>query len=339
MSLVLFSNKKKKNSNMEEVRLMLRFSSMEKESFALGKGVISGVAVPYGKETNPRDWRKVSFEKGAIKNLHKVSCFVNHQSHDVKAMIGVAEFEDSQDALRFTATLNQKDDDVSKKIIPLIEMGALEGVSVGVWITKREIVEDEDGDIEQVIVTEAEVYELSLVTFQAFEDAKIEASQQEQAMNMKTKKEATGAKVAVALNAETKPVVVEETPMVEEEPVVETASIQEKPEALELAELRKENALLKQGNTDSKKKIAVEALIASGVVHKAQTERIMNQFNSANSIQDFYKDVPASYSVTARGEDSVDVTNVQLNSEANEEIASQLSSVSAEDIEKYGPKQ
>lgn len=357
------------NKDQDKVKVLYKFSQMEK--FDTKNGIIAGIAVPYNEQT--QDYRKMAFAPKSFKNLKKVSAFVNHDSWDVMSMVGVSEFKDTKGALKFKMTLNMKDPDILNKIIPLIEMGALEGVSIGAYIYKREIEEDEDGDITQITITESEIYELSLVTFQAFENAKIEANK-ENAMGKKNNKPVEQ-KETITLQEEE--VVVEETqdeesteveeveePTEEEaveeseeteeeaEPVEETeeeetepveeveeeeASIQTLSVEQRLEAALKENEELKNNSNEKEKKDAVKDLVSKGIIYKAQSDRIMKQFNSAESILEFYKDLPASYSVEPKGEGQVDITSEEIKSELHSQLASETS-LSKEDYDKYNKK-
>lgn len=352
MSLILFQEKDK-NTDQDRIKFLFRFTQMEE--FKAEDGVISGTAVPYNEQT--QDWRKLQFAPKAFKKINKVSAFINHDNYDVLSMVGAAEFFDSPKSLKFKIKLNLKDPDVVNKIIPLIQMGALEGVSIGAFIYKKEIETDEDGEFISVTVTEAEIYEISLVTFQAFENAKIEANKKG-ATNMKTKQEleAEARKIKLEKEAKTKanaekaelerielanagkpagPKPSEES--ASPEPVDEEEQLSTEEQKTLKEELKKktdEIEQLKKEKTDEAKKIVVNKLIASGIVHKSQTDRILKSFKSAEAITEFYKDVPASYSVKPKGEGAVDTTTEEIKAETYKRIASETS-LSEEDLVKY----
>lgn len=399
MSKDILKFNKSKDGKNDYVKIFHTFSSMK--TFAPADGKISGVAVPYRQKTN--DWRKVSFAPGAFKNLKKTSLFVNHDSWDVKSMVGITDYKDTPMALMFEALLNKKDSDVMEKIIPLIEMGALEGVSIGAKVLAKEIIYDDDEDIEEIVITEAEVRELSLVTFQAFDDAKItETLEQEKNMpkesivtlseEEQTDKPAEQTEEVVEESTETEEGSdneetetendTEETTEDSEETSEESneeseeseesndessedgepegtesesesdesgsteASEEQSDETLELsqedfrkviAEKDAEIAELKQKEIDKDKENCVAKLIEAGIVHNAQKNRILKSFTSAEAITEFYKDVPASFSVKPAGENAHDVTTDEINKEQRAELASQTS-LSEDDFEKYGPK-
>lgn len=345
-NISLFKNNKGED---DQLKLLFKFSSME--DFSPKKGVIAGVAVPYGEQT--QDYRKLAFRKGSFTNLNKVSAFVNHDSFDVAAMIGVVEFTDTPDALMFKMKLNLKDSFVTEKVIPLIEMGALEGVSVGAYILKKEDTYDDDsGDRISTDVTLSEVFELSIVTFQAFESAKIQANK-EQEMHKKANDKSTPAIPAevVTLEAEVETPV---EPEVEAEPEAEVtepeveAEVEAEPEVeLSVATMSNEQLIerlqaqdkkileLKQKETDKDKKLVVSELIKAGKLHKAQSDRVINKFDSADEIKEFYKDIPESFSVEPAGSDSADVTVGDVDQETCNRISSQSSVIEEGDIEKY----
>jgi HK97 family phage prohead protease len=369
-----------KNGNPEKIKLYQSFSEIKNFAKA-NKGEISGVAVPYGQQT--QDWRKLSFAMGAFKILKKTALFVNHDSWDVKAMVGATEYSDNPLGVLFKAKLNLKDKDVTEKIIPLIEMGALEGVSIGANILRKEDVYDDTGERIGTIVTEAEIVELSIVTFQAFENAVITESlaQEKNMTNKPNKKNNEIVVLAETQDVETpvEPVVVpaeevpveevpaEEVPVeevpaapvVEEEdsdddyeepttvaPVVEENSSATTPEVFQMtfedfkkqiAEKDAEILKLKKEANEKAKNDCIDNLIASGIIHTAQKERIFKSFDSALSITEFYKDVPASYSVKPKGQGPVDLTEESILEETYQELSKQTS-LSAEDYKKYNNK-
>lgn len=328
MALLLFSNKSK-DQDKDKARFLFEFSSMEE--FKPKEGKIGGVAVPYGEQT--QDYRKMSFAKGAFTNPKKVTAYVNHDSWDVMSMVGISEFSDSDTALKFLMTLNLKDPDIINKIIPLIEMGALEGVSIGAYILKKESIYNEDGEITETIITEAEIYELSLVTFQAFENAKIEANKNKE-FDM-TEKE----KLELAKKEEAKKD--EEAKLQKEKADKEAADkkAKENEEDVTLQEQLKnkdeEIAKLKSEKIESEKKDEINKLIRTGIVYKSHSDRILKSFSSAEAIKEFYKDIPASFKVKPEGEGQVDVTTDEIKLENYKKIAAQTSSLSEEDIAKY----
>jgi len=209
MSILLFSKKDKTNGK-EKIKVLHSFSKMDKESFKPSEGKIGGTAVPYNEQT--QDWRKLSFAPGSFKSLQDVTAFVNHDSWDVMSMVGKSEFMDTVIALKFAMTLNMKDPDILNKIIPLIEMGALKGVSIGAYILKKEDSFDENGNRVATLITEAEIYEISLVTFQAFENAKIEANKKENDMNGKTKTDNAPEQIVLGQEGENEEQPTEATP-------------------------------------------------------------------------------------------------------------------------------
>lgn len=316
------------------------------ETFSLLQGKVKGLAVPYNQKTD--DWRKISFRKGAFKNLKGTSVYVNHASYDVRSMVGKTEYTDSTKGVLFDAALNIKDTLVSEKLIPLIEMGALDGVSIGAKIIRRETKLDDDGDIEEIIIIEAEITELSFVTMQAFQDALIQANKKEINMNEKEKLEAEKlAKEAKAKEAAEK-LAKEEAEDAAEEKLAKEAEAKLAAEKLakegnmtsedfkkELAAKDAEIAKLKQSSNDKGKKNLVQKLIETGIVHKSHEERILKSFASAEAIDEFYKDIPASFSVGPKGHGQSDVTADQIADELAASVASETS-LKKEDIQKYG---
>ena len=348
MSIVFFSKNQK---NEDEVKFLLSFSSMGDFVPSLGK--IKGVAIPYNQEN--KDWRKIKFAPKSIPELKKVTAFVNHESFNVMSMVGTSVFTDSKKSINFEMTLNLRDPDVVNKIIPLIEMGALEGVSVGARILKKKDEYDENGSYIGTIVLEAKINEISLVTFQAFEDAKIEASKKNKEFNM-TEKE----KIELAKQEQAKKDEAEKIKLAKEEQDKKDAEVKlqaekdkkaadeklkaeeaakNKPEDITLQEQltasQAEVTLLKSEKVNKEKKDAVDKLVRNGIVYNSQSERILKSFQSATDIEEFYKDIPASFSVDPKGAGTTDVTTDQIQLEKNKKIASELSSIDGDDIAKY----
>lgn len=397
MSLLIFD---KKTGSKEKVKILYQFSKLEK--FAPEQGKLGGIAVPYNEKTS--DYRLMSFSKGAFKSFRKVPLFINHESWDVRSMIGATDFNDGESAVNFDAFLNLMDDDVTKKIIPLIQMGALEGVSIGAYILSKEDIYDEvTKERIETRITDAEIYELSLVTFQAFESAKIQLEKENDMPKKKTNKPVETENIeTVILNEEkiaditevdevpagaevVNEVIVEETPAIEpseptvedeagnetvipsetvvetpaapveevidETPVVETPAVEVpvQPEVEcskpivedEVAVLKKalsekdaEIAKMKADSIEKEKLEVINELIKSGIIYKVQAERIQKSFKDAESIKEFYKDVPAVLSVVPKGADASEVTSSEVKKELYKDIAKQTS-LSEEDFVKY----
>jgi len=371
---LFIQNQGKNKKGKEQVKLLFKFSQLEK--FSPDQGKIGGVAVPYNQKTS--DYRMISFKPGAFKNIKRVPCFINHEAWDVRSMVGAVNFTDTSSALMFEAALNMLDDMVTKKIIPLIDMGALEGVSIGCYILAKEDIYDQTTkERVETKITDAEIYELSLVTFQAFEDAKIKLSkecemdkinlnqeaQPEQENKEENKPEENKPEenkpeeneVVEEVVPEAAPDQIEEKPVeenqpeeneVEEEVIPEAApeQVENKPEEKmsnsEIENLKKINAdkdneilQLKNQINESAKKAAVEELIKNGVVYKSQFERIMKAFSNAEAINEFYKGIPAAFSVEPKGSNAEDVVQ-DIKKEKYRKLAKETS-LKEEDFEKY----
>lgn len=338
MTILLFSKSVLEDEN--KIKFLFKF---DQEKCKVSEGVLKGTAVPYNEQT--QDWRKMSFAPGCFQDLQQVTSYVNHESWDVKSMVGVSNFSDSKKELRFEMQLNMKDPMITEKIIPLIEMGALEGVSIGADIFRREDVYDDGGNRIETIITEAEIYELSVVTFQAFENAKIKAKKEFDMTKEEQDKKDAEEKKKIELAKQKQIKDDEDAKLQKEKEDKEKADAEaakkkadEDTEELSAKEqLKKANdeiAQLKSEKIETAKKDAVKKLIQAGVVHKAQEERILKSFALADSIIEFYKDIPASFSTEPKGESGIDVTSDDINSELHAELAEETS-LSKEDYKKY----
>jgi len=114
---------------------------------------------------------------------------------------------------------------------------------------------------------------------------------------------------------------------------VKTQLENEKKEVTEAKEaLEKELQDLKETTAKKEKENAVDTLVKEGKVLFAHKEKILNQFKSAQDMQEFYKDIPAVIKVESKGVNIVD------KDEADEEVYDRLAEqtgMSKEDFKKY----
>ena len=126
---------------------------------------ISGVAVPWDVTATVSGGQKVKFLRGAFNVEQKAAKLV--ENHDLTQLRGVVnKLEDTATGLRFEATL--ADTAASRDAVALLKAGAYDSVSVGANPTKFKF--DKTGTM---IVSSADLIELSLVAVPAFADAVI----------------------------------------------------------------------------------------------------------------------------------------------------------------------
>ena len=126
--------------------------------------VIAGVAVPYG-EIGHTSWGKTRFAAGSLTIPERVLMLA---SHDPERPIGIlAEHTDNPDALetRFKVAKTSAGDDA---LLEAAE-GIRNGLSVGVDIDTYEI----DAEADTITILAGTLREVSLVTFPAFDSARV----------------------------------------------------------------------------------------------------------------------------------------------------------------------
>lgn len=112
---------------------------------------------------------------------------------------------------------------------------------------------------------------------------------------------------------------------------IEAAALKEASLALEASiEEAKNKEIL------SEKLSCVEALIEKGIIAPSQKEKVIEQFSSRSEVADFYKGVPASFSVQAAGGDHLDEED--LDSARLARVAKETGH-SVENLKKFGFKQ
>jgi HK97 family phage prohead protease len=127
---------------------------------------IAGVAVPWNVTATVAGGQKVRFLKGAFNVNQKAAKLV--ENHDLTQLRGVVnKLEDTDTGLRFEATL--ADTAASRDAVALLKAGAYDSVSVGANPTKFKF--DKTGTM---IVSAADLIELSLVAVPAFAEAQID---------------------------------------------------------------------------------------------------------------------------------------------------------------------
>ena len=176
---------------------MIRFDAPISLQAAEGEDAprtIAGVAVPWDKTATVSDGTRVRFERGAFDLGARPKLL---EGHDITQLRGVVtELENADDGLRFTARFANTR--ASNDAIALVKLGAYDSVSIGADPVK--FAYDDTGTM---VVSKANLVEISLVALPAFKDAVI---------------------TEIAASAEEAPTPHEgETPVSEETPKVEAA--------------------------------------------------------------------------------------------------------------------
>jgi HK97 family phage prohead protease len=169
---------------------------------------ITGIAVPWDVVANASG-QKVMFKRGAFDLNAKPARLL--ENHDGRPIGMVTELADMENGLAFSASFarsKQADD-----VVELIQMSAYDSVSVGAFPKKFKY--NNDG---VMIVSAADLMELSVVTNAAFPDAKIETIAASETDPEEVDEEATETQPDTSLQEET---MSQETP----ETVEATASV------------------------------------------------------------------------------------------------------------------
>lgn len=126
---------------------------------------ITGVAVPWDTPATVSSGESVMFSRGAFDVTAKAPKLL--EGHDMNALRGVVtELADSDEGLLFTAKFAKTT--AANDAIELVKAGAYDSVSVGAVPTKYKF--DKNGTM---VVTAADLVEISLVAQPAFSDARI----------------------------------------------------------------------------------------------------------------------------------------------------------------------
>ena len=153
---------------------------------------IGGIAVPWDVTATVMDGTRVKFQRGAFDTTAKKAKLV--ENHDLTQLRGTVEVTDGEDGLEFVATFANTA--AARDAIELVKAGAYDSVSVGANPTKYKY--DKQG---VMVVTAADLVELSLVAVPAFSQAVITE---------------IAASTSDADDAEETPAIPEEEPMSEE---------------------------------------------------------------------------------------------------------------------------
>lgn len=139
--------------------------NIEIKSDSISNGVISGYGSIYGNVDRYGDIVARGAFTEALKSERKVKMLYQHDSHEV---IGVwTLIKEDDNGLYVEGKL--ADTERGREVKQLIEMGALEGLSIGYSVS------DVEYNGESRVIKSAELFEISIVTFPANESATITA--------------------------------------------------------------------------------------------------------------------------------------------------------------------
>ena len=135
---------------------------------------ISGIAVPYQRSSvvlndRARPYRE-SFQRGSLDVGENVALYVQHDHTSLplaRTGAGTLQFEETEEGLRFVATLPESRTDVAEAIT----RGDIGGVSIGFIAEDAKWEHRKDGMPSTRIVTRARLLECSLVAAGAYPDA------------------------------------------------------------------------------------------------------------------------------------------------------------------------
>lgn len=126
---------------------------------------ITGVAVPWDTTATVMNGEKVKFLRGAFDVNQKAPKLL--ENHDMTQLRGVVtELADDEQGLMFTAQFAKTN--AANDAIELVKAGAYDSVSVGAIPVKAKY--DKDGTL---VVSQADIVEISLVAQPAYKDARI----------------------------------------------------------------------------------------------------------------------------------------------------------------------
>lgn len=125
---------------------------------------IRGLALPF--KVQPRDGRGIQFLPGSLQfgEMKRVKVFNNH-NYD-RPVGYLAEYDETEEAASVATKIGRGS--AGDEVLLQAEDGVLDGFSVGVNIIEYEVAEDGS-----LIVSKAELFEISLTAMPAFDDARI----------------------------------------------------------------------------------------------------------------------------------------------------------------------
>ena len=165
---------------------------------------ITGIAVPWDTPATVSSGESVMFKRGAFDVNAKPAKLI--EGHDMSKMLGVVnQIVEADDGLLFEATFARVP--AAETVIELIKAGAYDAVSVGAVPVKYKY--DKNGTM---VVSKANLVELSVVPYGAFPDAQI------------TEIAASEPEESSVEADETQPDTVKETEMSEQTPAVEASA-------------------------------------------------------------------------------------------------------------------
>lgn len=138
---------------------------------------VEGYAAVFDEETRIGNWFTEVIRRGAFSDAvtrDDVVFLINHDGLPLaRTRAGTLELKEDKKGLWMRAELDPNDPDV-QRIVPKMERGDLDKMSFGFWI-EQETWTDRDGDDELPLreITEARLYDVSIVTTPAYEGTDI----------------------------------------------------------------------------------------------------------------------------------------------------------------------
>lgn len=135
---------------------------------------MSGIAVPYNEWADIGGYFREQVKPGAFKGKQPDNQFAyrNHNWDDVlgSTQAGTLQFRDSPEGMRFEVEL--PDTSVGRDFAVLIQRGDVKGASIGFMVKANEWrFAEKPGELDERIITEAEILEVSLTHIPAYSGA------------------------------------------------------------------------------------------------------------------------------------------------------------------------
>lgn len=134
-------------------------------------GVVTGIAVPYNEWADIGGYFREQIKPGAFacKQPDNQFAYRNHNWDDVlgSTQAGTLKFRDSAEGMRFEVEL--PDTSVGRDFAVLIQRGDVKGASIGFLVKANEWrFAEKKGEVDERIITEAEILEVSLTHIPAY---------------------------------------------------------------------------------------------------------------------------------------------------------------------------
>lgn len=135
---------------------------------------VAGYAAIFGEETNVGGMFVEVIQRGAFKNAigrDDVVFLINHHGLPLaRSRAGTLKLTEDERGLYMETELDASDPDVAR-IVPKMQRGDLDKMSFAFWPEKQEW--DDTGDIPRRTITEAALYDVSIVTTPQYDGTEI----------------------------------------------------------------------------------------------------------------------------------------------------------------------